>query len=389
MAGIDPVQKRQLEDMLAGIKAGEPRLSDEEYRIPIAEYSDADRFAREIALYRSRPLALCHVTQLEKPGSVLALDVVGVPVLITRDKAGELHAFLNVCRHRNTTLVTEEGVCRKSAVVCPYHNWMYGLDGALNNVPMPEAFPSLDVADHGLVPLPAAERHGYLWVVPDPKAELDLAAFLGPLDGGLEALELGGHVFHKQRTETIKANWKMIYDAFFEGYHIQRLHKTSLAPYFLDGHAMIERMGREHLCFSVGRPGLTEEALKANDVMALRDAATFVYYIFPNSLLVFSPDYINHMTLYPKSADETVVVNTMLLETAPENEGESAHFDRAFNLQHDDVFMAEDFHMAERAQAAIRSGANDHLLIGRIEYGVQLFHDAVNEELANLPAEAA
>ncbi len=389
MVGIDPVQRRQLEAMLAGVKAGEPRLSDEEFRIPVSEYSDADRFAREFALYRSRPLALCHVTQLEKPGSVLALDVVGVPVLITRDKAGELHAFLNVCRHRNTTLVTEEGVCRKSAIVCPYHNWMYSLDGALNNVPMPEAFPSLEVADHGLVTLPAAERHGYLWVVPDPKAELDLGAFLGPLDAGLEALEFGDYVFHKQRTETIKANWKMIYDAFFEGYHIQRLHKTTLAPYFLDGHAMIERMGPEHLCFSVGRPGLTEEVLKANDITAFRDAATFVYYIFPNSLLVFSPDYVNHMMLYPKSADETVVVNMMLLETVPKNEGASAHFDRAFNLQHDDVFMAEDFHMAERGQAAIRSSANDHLLIGRIEYGVKMFHDAVNEALAKLPAEAA
>ena len=386
MAGIDPVQRRQLEEMLAGIQAGEPRLADEEFRIPVTEYSDPDRFRREAALFRTRPLALCHVTQLEKRGSVLALDVVGVPVLVTRDKAGELHAFLNVCRHRGTTLVTEEGVCRKSAIVCPYHNWMYGLDGALDHVPMPEAFPSLDAADHGLVALPAAERHGYLWVVPDPKAEIDLDGFLGPVDGGLAALELGGNVFHRQKTEVVKANWKMIYDAFFEGYHIQRLHRTSLAPYFLDSHAMIERTGPEHMCFSVGRPALTEEALKANDIAALRDAATFVYYIFPNSLIVFSPDYVNHMMVYPRSADETVVVNMMTLDTAPETEDAAAHFDRAFDLQHDDVFMAEDFHMAERAQKAIRSGANDYLLAGRIEYGLKLFHDTVNEALGSLEA---
>lgn len=390
MAGFDPVQRQQLEEMLAGIKAGEPRLADEEFRIPVSEYSDPDRFAREAALFRSRPLALCHLTQLEKRGSVLALDVVGVPVLVTRDKTGHAHAFLNVCRHRGTTLVTDDGVCRKSAIVCPYHNWMYGLDGSLDHVPMPESFPSLDREDHGLVPLPSAERHGYLWVVPDPKAEIDLETFLGPVDAGFEALELGSHVFHRQQTEIIRANWKMIYDAFFEGYHIQRLHRTSLAPYFLDGHAMIDRVGPEHMCFSVGRPGLTEEALRANDVTAMRDAATFVYYVFPNSLIVFSPDYVNHMMVYPKSADETVVVNMMTLEEAPENEAASAHFDRAFSLQHDEVFMAEDFHMAERAQAAIRSGANEHLLAGRIEYGLKLFHDTVNEALDGLGrAEAA
>ena len=386
MAGIDPVQKRQLEEMLAGIQAGAPRLADEEFRIPVTEYSDPGRFAREMTLFRRRPLALCHTTQLEKRGSVLALDVVGVPVLVTRDKAGDLHAFLNVCRHRGTTLVTDEGVCRKSAIVCPYHNWMYGLDGSLDHVPMPEAFPSLDAANHGLVPLPSVERHGYLWVVPDPKGEVDLDAFLGPIDRGLEAFELGDHVFHKQKTETIKANWKMIYDAFFEGYHIQRLHRTSLAPYFLDGHATIERTGPEHMCLSVGRPGLTAEALRANDITVLRDAATFVYYIFPNSLIVFSPDYVNHMMVYPKSADESVVVDMMTLDAPPESEAAAAHFDRAFNLQHDEVFMAEDFHMAERAQAAIRSGANDHLLAGRIEYGLKMFHDTVNEALDGLEA---
>ena len=50
-------------------------------------------------------------------------------------RAGDgVRAFLNVCRHRGMRLVDAEGICRKSTLVCPYHNWMYGLDGALLDV---------------------------------------------------------------------------------------------------------------------------------------------------------------------------------------------------------------------------------------------------------------
>ena len=116
------------------------------------------------------PLCLGHEDQLDTSGTVLAREVAGLPLLMTRDSSGAVHVFLNACRHRGARLVTgEETVCRRSSLSCLYHGWTYGLDGRLLSVPRRDAFPTLDVAAHGLRQLPSAVRHGLIWATLDPE----------------------------------------------------------------------------------------------------------------------------------------------------------------------------------------------------------------------------
>jgi len=370
---LHPAQADQVRRLLANVAEGRRDLAERESRLATSRYTSAERFEREReVLFRSYPVILGAEGQLAEPGACLTHDALGLPLLLVRDKRGGLRAFLNVCRHRGTRLVSEEGVCRKNNLLCPYHHWMYALDGQLIRMPLAdEGFPELDRSQRGLVRLPLEVRHGLVWLLPDAKGSLDLDRHLGGIGEELEALGLGRHRFFRQGATRCRANWKLIVDAFSEADHIRRLHQDSLSGSFADCRAVMDRVAR-HLRGSVGRSAI----LEARDLAEVeRDAAnhvTFTYYLFPNSILVFSPDYVTHLGFFPQSADETIVVDTMLVPQAP----------RSFDLINNQVFRQEDYRVAEQAQIGLRSGANQEFVVGRVEKGVRLFHQILDEALA-------
>ena len=91
-----------------------------------------------------------HVNDLREPGDWLSFDLLGERAMVIRGKDGEIRAFHNTCRHRGSRLVEgEQGHCR-GAVMCPFHAWVYTLEGGLKTASQPDKFPSLDSKDFGL-----------------------------------------------------------------------------------------------------------------------------------------------------------------------------------------------------------------------------------------------
>jgi phenylpropionate dioxygenase-like ring-hydroxylating dioxygenase large terminal subunit len=224
-----------------------PEWDSTETRLPSAVYTDPTQYQAELAtLFRRLPLCLGHADQLVEPSSTLAREIAGLPLFIARDSAGTIRVFLNACRHRGARLAAGDGtVCRRSSLSCLYHGWTYGLDGTLFSVPRREAFPTLDVAAHGLRQLPSAVRHGLIWVVLDPCSEKtpDIATHLGGMDADLAALGVGRHRFFRQNAVLRQANWKLIVDAFIEFYHIKRLHASTIGQFFVDTKAVADCVG--------------------------------------------------------------------------------------------------------------------------------------------------
>ena len=124
-------------------------LGEELWREPTENYQSNERFERELALFRHLPLPFAPSMVLEETGAYIARPVAGVPVIVVRDRNGELRAFRNACRHRGMTLVEGAG-CTK-VFTCGYHGWAYGLDGTLQHIPHADGFPGLDRKNHGLV----------------------------------------------------------------------------------------------------------------------------------------------------------------------------------------------------------------------------------------------
>ncbi len=341
-----------------------------------AVYSDPGILAREIEhVFRRMPLCLGHADQLRAPGSVLARDIVGLPLLLTRDRQGQLHVLLNVCRHRGARLLAgEESLCSRAGLTCPYHGWTYELNGALRALPGAAGFPTLDKSSRGLRRLTATVRHGLIWAIMDPHAEnLDVADFLGDIDTDLAALDLGSHRFYRQHARRRKTNWKLMMDAFQEVYHIKTLHNRTIAPFFLDMKTAGESVGL-HTRILVGRDRLPEAKELPPQQWDLRRHATLTHAIFPNSLIIYHPDATSHMGMFPITPDEILFVHTFFTPNEVRSDKERAHWDRTFTMIDEGVFGAEDLFISEQIQLGVRSGANDRLIFGRFEQHLQRFH---------------
>lgn len=353
-----------------------------------AIYRDPARFGRERdLLFRRLPLCLGHEDQLSPPGSVLAREICGVPVLMTRARDGTVRVFLNVCRHRGTRLVAEEEApCRKQSLICPYHNWTYRLDGSLAGVPRAEAFPGLERAGLGLRALPSAVRHGLIWAVLDPggngaappDAPLDIAPYLGGLDGDLKAIGIGRHRFYRQHAVRRATNWKLVVDAFLEVYHVTRLHAGTIGPYFTDAVSVADPMGR-HLRYLVARESTQEIRELPPERWSPQAHATMVHFVFPNSIIVYHPDYISHLGMFPSAADETLFVHSMLVPEKPADAKAETHWARSFELIDKGVFNEEDLTVCEQIQRGLSSGTNDRLILGRLEQNLARFHGTLEK----------
>ncbi len=177
-----------------------------------------------------------YTSQVKTPGDTFLATVAGQGLFITRDKTGQLRAFYNVCRHRGSMLLTEDG--KHEVIRCPYHSWGYALDGRLLGAPY---FKGLDVPaeqralfdtseakafrkeDYGLLPVHVASWGCFVFV--------NLAAQPRPLDEWLGDLpqRYTRHPLHelqlvRRRPFRIHANWKLIAENFMEYYHLPWVH---------------------------------------------------------------------------------------------------------------------------------------------------------------------
>jgi phenylpropionate dioxygenase-like ring-hydroxylating dioxygenase large terminal subunit len=191
--------------------------------LPFSWYSDEEVLRRERSSIFARVWQYGgRAEQVAAPGSFLATDAGGIPIVVTRDQGGVLRAFLNVCRHRGAVLL--EGCGERNTIQCHYHAWTYELDGSLRTAPRSEREAAFDKAEWSLRPASIDTWGPFLFVNPDPDAP-PLAEHLGQLPEIMSRdIDVDALVFHSRVEFGANANWKIVVENFLECYHCATAH---------------------------------------------------------------------------------------------------------------------------------------------------------------------
>ncbi len=366
--------QRALADALA---RGEAAMGEGIERLPASVYTDPDLYQMEQRKVFDRwPHLLGPSALLPGRNMAVAHDGYGTPLIISRDNDGRAHVFANVCRHRGTRLLDSDDVVPAKRIVCPYHAWAYKPDGQLTGMPRADCFPGIDKAEHGLREFPSIETGGLIWWSKDADVDFDNARAIAP---DLDAFGLGDLYLYRRRTHDVAANWKLIIDAFLESYHVQRLHASSIATFFADGITAADTIG-QHQRAAVGRAEYLA-AVDRDDWSALRHAVTYTYQLFPSSVVIVSPDYINLLIAMPQSVGRTLVEDIMLIPEAPATNEAEAHWQRSWDLLDGQTFGAEDFGAAALCYRGLASGQIDEVTLGTLEHGIADFHRKMADAL--------
>jgi choline monooxygenase len=145
--------------------------------------------------------------------------------VVVRDQAGELNAFVNVCRHRGTQVMYGEG--RRETLQCPYHAWTYALDGTLRTAPRSERETDFDKTDFSLLRVLVEAWGPFVFVNPDLDAA-PLADALGELPAFIErsGVDLAAVQFRQRRVWEQEVNWKIAVENYLECYHCPVAHPS-------------------------------------------------------------------------------------------------------------------------------------------------------------------
>jgi Rieske 2Fe-2S family protein len=250
---------------------------------------------------------------LGRPGDQSAYRVGRDGVLAVRGKDGTLRAFHNTCRHRGHEVLEPGGRRTLHAIKCPYHAWVYGLDGRLNGAPQFGDVTGFDKAEYPLIPVRIEEWHG--WLFANPSGEADpFDTYVGNLDGLVDPWEVGRMFVGASHTYVIEANWKTITENYHECYHCPSIHPELCVVTPPDSgenfaHEGLWVGGSMTLKDFAETMSLTGESQGVR-IRGLSDRrAREVYYfgLFPNLLISLHPDYVLTHRLEPLAPGRTRV----------------------------------------------------------------------------------
>ncbi|MGP2494101.1 aromatic ring-hydroxylating oxygenase subunit alpha [Mesorhizobium sp. PUT5] len=347
-------------------------------------------------LFRSHWQIAGHVSDIPNEGDYLAMDAVGERALILRGKDGVVRGFHNICRHRGGRVVADDkGTCR-NALVCPFHGWVYNLDGTLRGAARPRTFPELDKAEFGLMPLDLEIWMGFIFVRfrsggPQPS----VAELLEPIAAELSHYNAGAMVpAWGVWTQTTPVNWKSVRDVDNEGYHVAMAHPALQdlygATYYDE--PFVNGVSRSFATYNphAGRRWSVRNYMRiAPEARHLPEnlRRAWVYYgIFPNAVIAATPETVQFYQEFPLSTGQTLLRGAIYRHADETREQAAARY---LALRIDRDTQAEDVQLSVWSNESMQSKAFAGFYLSDLEYGVRTHHDHLRAQLPVLALETA
>ena len=328
-------------------------------------------------------------SEAPEAGTYFTTELDGEPLLVVRGRDERLRAFYNVCQHRGTAVVEEP--CGKAVrFQCPYHAWIYDLEGKLVRAKHTEDLEDFSLADFGLNSVRLETWQGFVFLNLDSDAA-PLADQLGDLVERFARFDFAALRPARTITYDVAANWKFIAENYSECYHCPGLHPqlNQLTPYDVgaeyvpsgawQGGWMELVAGAETMALDGGqgsrrgRPAMT-------GITALDERRIDYYIVWPTTFLSIHPDYLLVHRLSPDGPSRTRIVCEFLF---PESTIALPDFDPSDAVAFWDLTNIQDWHACELQQ---RGTASRSWVAGRysnLEESVHAFDQMVADRYAN------
>ena len=377
--------------------------------LPAAAFIDERYFGEEMRLLMGRHwVCIGFEHDVARAGDLHPLVFAGMPLLMARDTEGELRVFHNVCSHRGAVLV-DEPQCGAARITCPYHRWMYGLDGALQHTHHVGGFrvhvtPEADPEQLGLTPIATHVWNGYVFI--------DLSASAGPFDDYIRPTadrmapvdwDIVRHDPAFDATFELRSNWKIIVENFVESYHVPQVHPelqrfNPMSAHFqvLGGAAYAGQGGTAYGSADnpVPMPG---NDLPLMDTLVARPFSYESLYVFPNLIMAPVQNMMFSIVVHPVSAEVTVERIAFFFYTdesltEPHRAGREAVAEATLRVNTQDIEIVESCQRGRHSPAFaggvfMTNQEATSLLVQRVFAGRMLEQAGVDVDFSTLPVE--
>lgn len=310
-------------------------------------------------------VVLGRTEEVASPGDYVVRDLAGESVFITRNEAGELKGFYNVCSHRGTKFLDDEperGHVRK-AFKCPYHAWTFDLSGRLIGTPNVREDELFDRSRYPLFGFAVQEYAGFLFVnlAPEPRPLMEW------MNEGAESIAM----FERYRLDELRigvrivyevaANWKIVVENYNECLHCPSVHPelVQVVPLFRFGEVWDEETRDDGNWMRDGATSFTmtgeSQLPKFPDLLPEDYQMYYGAYQFPNLMINLHPDAVMYYIAYPKGPGHTTVVSEYLFR--PETIADPNLFKPEPVVELWDLISKQDWEVCERAQTGVGSRA--------------------------------
>jgi glycine betaine catabolism A len=373
-------------------------LSEHTEGLPAEAYFDPRQYERELQrIWYRNWVYVGRSSDLSRARGFRTFEIGDQRILLVRDEQRVLQGFYNTCRHRGAALCREpEGMLRAGTIVCPYHAWVYNLQGDLLRTSSKAHASGFDVADFPLYRISVKEWNGFVFVALNdrpPPFEKVFDLPLNRLDAWpLEELVVG-HVLSK----TMQSNWKIFWENYNECLHCPGVHPqlSQLVPIY--GRGLMEERDdpqwRAHAAdpdpkFKGGlRSGAATWSLDGKTTgvpfPGLSDADRKAGYVYmtglPSVFLVGHVDYVRAVRLLPLGPELTELRVEYLF--SPQTLADP-QFDLRNVVDFTNRVMTEDAQVCELNQLGLRARPHIRGVVMPEEYVVRQFHEWLRAELA-------
>ena len=339
-----------------------------EKTIPSNWYSDEKilKIEKENIFSKSWHL-LGSIDQIPNKGDYLIKTINEQPIVVIKDKVGEVNVFYNVCQHRGCVLLEKDGNSKQ--IKCGYHGWVYELNGKL------KAARGFDKEDLDFEQLNLKSIEHYIWMNQIfVKLQSDcnnLPKTLEEIETIIAPIKFDNYLFHFRKSYKIKCNWKVYMDNYLEGFHIPLVHPklNNVIDYKSYSTEIFDN-------FSLQWCHINAESSpykKIDDV-----SKAYYFTLFPNILLNIAPGRLQTNIIEPINASSCNVYFDYYFEN--EEDLKSIQEDISFSEE----VQNEDINICERIQIGLESDGFDHGVFSKkYETGVNHFQSYIEKKINN------